>query len=1005
LLLARSNTAATVTNGFILLSDEQTRPGASVNLAGDWLYKPGYTVQPGEQPAKESDAAFKPVPVPQLLNRIHWWLEDSEDFQKHETERLKNLSFDTERAEDGWYHLSLNVPALEKETRLFLEFEGVAMKSKFFCNGKPVGEHTGMFSRFGFDLTPHLKPGTNLIAAFVSMERIPSSDLAMGEAGTVNLTASRVRSLSKGMFGPLSPGFDNRGYDLHGIWQPVRLVVHGSASLDDVWFAPSLDGAELRIEGHSATQSQTVLVRAKWTDLETGRTFAELDPEKLLLRKTPSQETLWLRNVQPKLWTPANPNLYRLEVTLEDLNGRVLDRWSHKVGFRTFEIRGNQFFLNGHPWWLRGANHLPYGKNPFDPALPRQLIQLLHDGNVRITRTHATPWNEVWLDAADEIGLAVSVEGVRPWALAGKIGATPPELFRHWLTEHEDVVKRCRNHPSVFIYTVGNEMLLHDGRNLEKWRQLSEVVQATRRFDPTRPVIASSEYQRTAEVYRTLLKPAQIDDGDVDDVHRYSSWYGPSSFVKDANLADESNENAGKRPLIGQEMSTGYPDLDTGLPVLRYTRDLLTPQAWVGQQAYPGSEPAIFLEHHRAVTKRWAEQLRCQRGTNTAGFMLFAAECWFSHSYDPARLAPYPVYEAVREAWAPIGVALETGRRRFYSGEQVETAVFVTNDDEQFRDLAELKLSFSIQGSDFHTEVTNVLAGTIASLPYRSTAKIPVKLAMPEITGKRKRCSMTLRLTRGDSEIARTTEPVELFARSQTQTQLLSRVTILGTGTNLSQLARDLFKDSTVSPSPLEERAGERRADSEVLLVGSKRCLDILAATNQYRKLIEETGATAVLLSPSTNVSAFFPEDIVDPASGEIEFADFAPIAGTPLVEGLLPMDLKWWGRTNDWRAFIGDRSHRLKPNGRARELLRYIPPHSYISAAKVPELYRAVLFEVPLGKGRLWFCDLDLEASVPVDPIARIFAENLLRAAADPASTSKLPKVLSHEELLSRKP
>src|SRR5262249_55971909 len=158
----------------------------------------------------------------------------------------------------------------------------------------------------------------------------------------------------------------------------------------------------------------------------------------------------------PKLWTPANPSLYRLDVSLETSSGELLDRWSQNVGFRTFEIQGNQFFLNGHPWWLRGADHLPYGKNPFNPALPRRLIQLLHDANIRITRTHATPWNETWLNAADEIGLAVSIGGIRPWALAGKIGATPPELFKHWLAEHEDVVKRCRNHPSVFIYTVGN---------------------------------------------------------------------------------------------------------------------------------------------------------------------------------------------------------------------------------------------------------------------------------------------------------------------------------------------------------------------------------------------------------------------------------------------------------------------------------------------------------------------------------------------------------------------
>jgi len=81
--------------------------------------------------------------------------------------------------------------------------------------------------------------------------------------------------------------------------------------------------------------------------------------------------------------------------------------------------------------------------------------------------------------------------------------------------------------------------------------------------------------------------------------------------------------------------------------------------------------------------------------------------------------------------------------------------------------------------------------------------------------------------------------------------------------------------------------------------------------------------------------------------------------------------------------------------------LLRYIPPHSYIPAAKLPEQYRTVMFEIPLGRGRVWICDLDLKQSIGIDPAATLCAENLLLASADPASTKQLPKVPSHEELL----
>ena len=178
----------------------------------------------------ESDnAGFVPVAVPQFLNRIYWWLDDSEDFNKREEQRLKQLGFDTDRAEDGWYRLQVDLPPMPKGRRLFLEFEGVAMKCKVFCNGQFLGDHKGMFSRFSFDLTDYLHPGDNQIAVFVSMEKIPPSTFSMGEAVTVNLTASKVKTMSKGMYGPFWPGASNRSYDLHGIWQPVSLVARGDA--------------------------------------------------------------------------------------------------------------------------------------------------------------------------------------------------------------------------------------------------------------------------------------------------------------------------------------------------------------------------------------------------------------------------------------------------------------------------------------------------------------------------------------------------------------------------------------------------------------------------------------------------------------------------------------------------------------------------------------------------------------------------------------------------------
>ena len=971
--------------------------GKTWDLTGDWFYRPGYEISDGERQERiEPKSNDYVVRVPQFLNRVRWWLDDSEDFKKHEEARLKKMGFDMDRAEDGWYKLILETPgALPDGKRVFIEFEGVAMKSRVFLNGQELGDHTGMFSRFSFDLTPHLKAGKNLLAVYVSMERIPVSTASLGQAVSVNLTASKVLSLSKGMFGPLEPVNDNRAYDLHGIWQPVKLVVRGAGKLDDVYFQPSLVGAKVNVEMSGVNSTANAVVKARWVDRKTNQVLVAAKPVKINLNSNKSNTTLEVQNVKPELWTPANPNLYRMEVTLENESGEVLDVWRQNVGFRTFEVRGNQLYLNGNRYWLRGANHLPYGKNPWDGKLSRKLIQAMHNNNQRITRTHATPWNEAWLEAADEIGLGVSIEGIRPWAFVGKIGATPPDLFKHWLMENGDVVRRIRNHPSVFIWTIGNEMLLRDHENPEKWGQLSAVVKQTRELDPTRPVIVSSSYVREAELYNKVIKPNNIDDGDIDAMHSYKGWYADSPFVTDSHLEKElKGATLWKRPFIGQEMSTGYPDLDTGLPVLRYTKNQVTPQAWVGVRAYPGNDPAFFLEHQRAVTKRWAEQLRFQRGDKTAGFMLFANECWFSHSYDEKAAKAYPVVEAIKYAWSPVGLALETARRRFYAGETVETSVFVTNDDEQFQDLSNLQIEIGFVEPKSGKQIAAAKVADLASLKYYQTAQIPIRFQSPN-SNARSALQLVTRLLKNNQEISRTVDFTEVFPPPQIENKLPENIVGISLGKELQKLAQDNFQYFTA----------DFKLKSTVLIGkdAKEEELNKLKPGGVLNEMAKD-GSTIIVFSPGKKILDLFPNDVLTVRNVSGEFADLETAARTKFAENLQPMDLKWWGRKNDWRVMVATEAHRLKPDGRAREIIRFIPAHGYIASERISEQFMTVLFEIPVGKGRIWVCDLDIEESVSVDPAARIFAVNLLRAAADQNSTKNLPVVPTHEELLAGK-
>jgi hypothetical protein len=223
------------------------------------------------------------------------------------------------------------------------------------------------------------------------------------------------------------------------------------------------------------------------------------------------------------------------------------------------------------------------------------------------------------------------------------------------------------------------------------------------------------------------------------------------------------------------------------------------------------------------------------------------------------------------------------------------------------------------------------------------------------VVEKRQKAQLVIRVMQAGNEIGRTSEVLELF------------------------------------PKP----AAPTTAPANVIVIAPAEKL-----TDAQRQQVS-AGATAIIFSPTKDIVQMFPEDLMDSRSDTGEFADLAPCAGTKLAENLQPLDLKWWARKGDWRAFAVNGSQRLKPGGKARELIRFIPPHGYISQEKVPEQYRVAMCEIPMGKGRVWICGLDLAASSEVDPVARIFADNLYRAAADPHSTDKLPTVPTHEQLL----
>ena len=265
-------------------------------------------------------------------------------------------------------------------------------------------------------------------------------------------------------------------------------------------------------------------------------------------------------------------------------------------------------------------------------------------------------------------------------------------------------------------------------RAKQKFRIVSDVVKDMRKTDPTRPVCFDSNYLHNKASKRfgdDFLKT--VDDGDIDDNHAYYNWYDYSVF-RFFNGEFQKQFKTPGRPLISQEMSTGYPNAETGHPTRSYQLIHQNPYSLIGYEAYDWGNPASFLNTQSFITGELAETLR-RTNEQASGIMHFAYMTWFRQCYDHRNIQPYPTYYAMQRAMQPVLVSAELWGRNLYAGEKLHTRIYVVNDNEEGRDLKPMSLAWSIVD-----ETNKVLASGTEQFPaveYYGRKYIEPNIHMP----------------------------------------------------------------------------------------------------------------------------------------------------------------------------------------------------------------------------------------------------------------------------------
>ncbi|MCL2834964.1 MAG: DUF4982 domain-containing protein [Treponema sp.] len=384
----------------------------------------------------------------------------------------------------GWYRKVFNISTSQLEKNIYLSFDGIFMNSKIWINGNLAGERPYGYIGFGFDINAFLVPGPNLIAVRVDNKEQPSSRWYNG-SGIYRNTWLTITSGVR-----VAPG---------GIFIRTPEVRQNSAKIVcELTLINPGNEAGLKVLGVIRDPFGNIAARAE-TALAAG-TIA-------------LNEEFSVKN--PLLWSPETPKLYSF--TAEIKSGETtLDTCSIRFGVRSFEFVPNKgFFLNGKNYKFKGVC-LHHDLGVVGAAVSRRIIEkrlkLLKEMGCNAIRTAHNPFSPEFYDLCDRLGFFVMDEFCDGWYTA-KAGRDYGNFFAEWWRKDaEDFVRRDRNHPSVIMWSIGNEVREKDHQKmLEQTRAFLDLFHS---LDPTLPVTEGVQgaYDES-DAYRALLDVAGYNDG------------------------------------------------------------------------------------------------------------------------------------------------------------------------------------------------------------------------------------------------------------------------------------------------------------------------------------------------------------------------------------------------------------------------------------------------------------------------------------------------------------
>ena len=380
----------------------------------------------------------------------------------------------------GWYRKHFVIESGELtvlNSRIFIEFDGVYMNSTVYVNGQKVGYRPYGYSSFEYEITPYLKEGNNVVAVKVDNSDQPNSRWYSGCGIYRHVWLTKTASVHVAHWGVYANSSVTKG--------------KGRVDID------------VTLDGKGSVENMLI------------------DPRGKVVGKSKGQKSA-ITIAKPMLWSCEQPNIYKVRTIVKE-GGKVVDTYETTTGFRSFKFDAKTgFWLNGKNMKINGVcEHHDLGclgAALNEDALHRKLTKLKAMGVNSIRTSHNPPAPEL-LNMCDTMGLIVMDESFDMWRRK-KTQNDYARFFDEW---HErdlsDLILRDRNHPSILMWSIGNEVLEqwssaeadtltleqanlilnagHDASTLAKDGELSvqslltqHLAEIVKRYDTSRPITA-----------------------------------------------------------------------------------------------------------------------------------------------------------------------------------------------------------------------------------------------------------------------------------------------------------------------------------------------------------------------------------------------------------------------------------------------------------------------------------------------------------------------------------